>query len=86
MSLSHTIFSGTTYEQGLAHGEILKKSIINNIEIYVNRFENEAGVDKNTLIENSGIYLNILREQGPEYVNGMLRSWAETRSSEIEYI
>ena len=71
MSLSHFTFSGTTYEQGLAHGEALKESIINNIEIYVNRFENEAGIGKNELIENSGIYLNILREQSPEYVNGM---------------
>ena len=71
MSLSHFTFSGTTYEQGLAHGEILKKSITNNVEIYVNRFENEAGISKNELIENSGIYLNILREQSPEYVNGM---------------
>ena len=71
MSLPHTTFSGTTYEQGLAHGEILKESIIKNIEIYVTRFENEAGVDKNELFENSGIYLNILREQSPEYVNGM---------------
>ena len=71
MSLSHFTFSGTTYEQGLAHGEALKESIIKNIEIYVNRFENEAGIGKNELIENSGIYLNILREQSPEYVNGM---------------
>jgi hypothetical protein len=72
MSLSHFTFSGTTYEQGLAHGEVLKESIIKNIEIYVNRFENEAGISKNELIENSGIYLNILREQSPEYVNGRI--------------
>ena len=71
MSLSHFTFSGTPYEQGLAHGEALKESIIKNIEIYVNRFENEAGISKNELLENSGIYLNILREQSPEYVNGM---------------
>ena len=71
MSLFHFTFSGTTYEQGLAHGEALKESIIKNIEIYVNRFENEAGISKNELLENSGIYLNILREQSPEYVNGM---------------
>ena len=71
MSLSHFTFSGTTYEQGLAHGEALKESIIKNIEIYVIRFENEAGISKNELLENSGIYLNILREQSPEYVNGM---------------
>ena len=71
MSLSHFTFSGPTYEQGLAHGEALKESIIKNIEIYLNRFENEAGISKNELLENSGIYLNILREQSPEYVNGM---------------
>ena len=71
MSLSHFTFSGTTYEQGLAQGEALKESIIKNIEIYVNRFKNEAGISKNELLENSGIYLNILREQSPEYVNGM---------------
>ncbi len=71
MSLPHFTFSGTTYEQGLAHGEPLQESITKNIEIYLNRFESEAGISKNELLENSGIYLNILREQSPEYVNGM---------------
>ena len=82
MSLSHFTFSGTTYEQGLAHGEVLKESIIKNIEIYVNRFENEAGIGNNELLENSGIYLNILREQSPEYVNGM-NGIAESSSLEL---
>ena len=71
MSLPHFKFIGTTYEQGLAHGDALKKSIIKNIEIYLNRFKNEAGIGKNELLENTGIYLNILRVQSPEYVNGM---------------
>ena len=71
MSLSHFKFIGTTYEQGLAHGEALQESIANNIDIYLNRFENEAGIGKNELLENSGIYLNILRKQSHEYVNGM---------------
>ena len=71
MSLLHFKFSGTTYEQGLAHGEALQESIAKNIDIYLNRFENEAGISKNELLENTGIYLNILREQSPEYVNGM---------------
>ena len=43
MSLSHFIFSGTSYEQGLAHGEELKDSIEKNIDVYLNRFETEAG-------------------------------------------
>jgi len=71
MSLLHFKFSGTTYEQGLAHGEALQESITKNIDIYLNRFEKEADIGKNELLENTGIYLNVLREQSPEYVNGM---------------
>ena len=71
MSLLHFTFFGTTYEQGLAHGEALQESIAKNIDIYLNRFENEAGIMKNELLENTGIYLNVLREQSPEYVIGM---------------
>jgi len=71
MSLLHFKFSGTTYEQGLAHGEALQESITKNIDIYLNRFEKEADIGKNELLENAGIYLNVLREQSPEYVNGM---------------
>ena len=71
MSLSHFTFSGSSYQQGLSHGEALQESIIKNIQIYLDRFENEARISKNKLLENSEIYLNILREQSPEYVNGM---------------
>ena len=63
MSLSHFTFSGTSYEQGLAHGEALQESITKNIDIYLNQFENEAGISKNDLLDNAGIYLNVLREQ-----------------------
>ena len=71
MSLSHFIFSGTSYEQGLAHGEELKDSIEKNIDVYLNRFETEAGIGKKELIDNAKIYFAILREQNPEYVNGI---------------
>jgi len=71
LSLSHFTFSGSSYQQGLSHGEALQESILQNIQIYLDRFENEAGIRKNELLENSGIYLNVLREQSPEYVNGM---------------
>ena len=39
MSLPHFMFSGTSYEQGLSHGEALKDSIEKNIDVYLNRFE-----------------------------------------------
>ena len=71
MSLSHFIFSGTSYEQGISHGEALKDSIKKNIDVYLNRFETEAGISKNELIDNARIYLAVLREQNPEYVNGI---------------
>jgi len=71
MSLPHFLFSGTSYEQGLSHGEALKDSIEKNIDVYLNRFELGAGISKNKLIDNAGIYLAILREQSPEYVNGI---------------
>ena len=71
MSLPHFIFSGTSYEQGLSHGEALKDSIKKNIDVYLNRFKTETGISKDELIDNAGIYLPILREQSPEYVNGI---------------
>ena len=71
MSLPHFIFSGTSYEQGLSHGEALKDSIKKNIDVYLSRFEAEAGIIKDELLDNAAIYLPILREQNPEYVNGI---------------
>ena len=71
MSLDHFEFSGSSYEQGLAHGESLKESIKKNIDVYINRFHKEAGIDKKDLLCNTAIYLNILREQSSEYVNGI---------------
>ena len=44
MSLPHFTFSGTAYEQGLSHGEVLRDSIEKNVDIYLNRFEIEGGI------------------------------------------
>ena len=71
MSLLHLKFSGTPYEQGLSHGEALKESIENNISVYLSRFETEAGITNNKLLDNAKLYLAVLREQSPEYVSGI---------------
>ena len=55
MSLPHFKFSGTPYEQGLSHGEALKYSSEKNIEVYLNRFETEAKINKKELIDNTRI-------------------------------
>ena len=71
MSQLHFQFSGTTYEQGLAHGEALRERIEKNIDVYLNRFNKEFGIGKQDLLVNVGIYLNTLRDQSPEYVQAM---------------
>ena len=71
MSVPHHVFSGTPYEQGIAHGNSLKESIKKNIQVYIHRFEVEVGIDKNELLQNAAIYVDVLREQSPEYVNGL---------------
>ena len=46
MSQLHFQFSGTAHEQGLAHGEALRESIKKNIDVYLTRFDREAGIGK----------------------------------------
>ena len=71
MNLSHIEFSGNCYEQGLIHGESLKESIEKNIEVYIDRFHLEAGIQKEELLNNTSIYLDVLRKQSSEYINGI---------------
>ena len=82
MSQPHFQFSGTAHEQGLAHGEVLRESIEKNIDVYLNRFDREAGICKQDLLVNAGIYLNTMREQSPEYVRAMT-GIAESSNREI---
>ena len=82
MSQLHFQFSGTAHEQGLAHGEALRESIEKNIDVYLNRFDKEAGIGKQDLLVNAGIYLNTLRDQSHEYMKAMT-GIAESSNREI---
>ena len=82
MSQLHFRFSGTTYEQGLAHGETLRESIEKNIDVYLTQFDREAGICKQDLLVNAGIYMNKLRGQSPEYVSA-INGIAESSNREI---
>ena len=76
MSVSYFTFSGSPYEQGLLHGEALKSSIENNISVYLNRFNNEAGIQEGPLMDNSSIYFSKLQDLSPEYsdvINGIAK-------------
>ena len=65
MSISHFKFSGNSYKQGLQHGESLKVSIQKNIEIYINRFHSEAGVQKEELL-NKSFEIGSLMAENPD--------------------
>ena len=56
-----------------------------NISVYLSRFESEAGIGEKKLLDNASIYLSILREQSPEYVNGM-NGIAESSNIDIQQI
>ena len=71
MNMNHYQFSGTAYEQGLQHGYSLKMSIKKNVETYYDRFLAEAAIEKKDLLHNTKIYLDVLRNQSPEYVNAI---------------
>ena len=57
MRISHIEFKGNIYEQGLAHGEELRELIEKNIDVYLHRFKNEAGIDQKELLERTKLYL-----------------------------
>ena len=57
MKTSHFEFKGNIYEQGLAHGEALRESIEKNIDVYLHRFDSEAGINQKKLLERTKSYL-----------------------------
>ena len=71
MKSLHFEFEGNIYEQGLAHGEALRESIEKNIDVYLYRFENEAGIDQKELLERTKLYLAPFQKQSPEYMSGI---------------
>ncbi|MDP6418531.1 MAG: C45 family autoproteolytic acyltransferase/hydrolase [Candidatus Krumholzibacteria bacterium] len=71
MSLPFLDLIGNTREQGRGHGEALREDIAHNLEVYFERFEKEAGIPRDELLRRAGHGLEALREQAPDYVEGM---------------
>ncbi|SVC70275.1 uncharacterized protein METZ01_LOCUS323129, partial [marine metagenome] len=51
----------------------------------MSRFKSEAGIGEKKLLDNASIYLSILREQSPEYVNG-INGISESSNIDIQHI
>ena len=78
-------FEGNIYEQGLAHGEALRESIEKNINVYLHRFDNEAGINQKELLKRTKSYLEPFQKQSPEYMRG-IEGVAKGSNKDILYI
>ena len=74
MKLPVLHLSGTPFEQGLQHGQILKTRIAHNIRVYFERFESEAGLSRVEVLARAVKYGEVIALQNPDYFAG--QSWA----------
>lgn len=63
--------SGDTRAQGLAHGRLLAPRIRNNLAVYFHRFEHEAGLRPDEVLERVGSAWPALAAQHPAYAAGV---------------
>ncbi len=71
MGLPFLCLSGTPYEQGLAHGRVLRAEIARNLAIYIDRFEREAKLPRAEALARAASYAEAIGDLDPEYYAGM---------------
>lgn len=71
MSLPVVDLAGDARAQGLAHGRALAGDIAHNLRTYLDRFEREAKLDRDTLLARTERYLEALGDRAAEYRRGM---------------
>ena len=71
MRLPFLELSGTCHEQGQVHGEALKDLIEKNIAVYFRRFQKEAKLSKDEVLERTGYCLHKLKKQSKKYYDGI---------------
>jgi isopenicillin-N N-acyltransferase-like protein len=77
MGLPYLKLAGTPEEIGEAYGEEVKDMIASNISLYFDRFENEAGLPRQEVLERAGRYLEVMKSSAPDYV-AMMKSIARS--------
>jgi len=71
MSLPVVDLTGDARAQGLAHGRALAAEIDHNLKTYLQRFEREAKLDRETLLARTARYLEALGDRAEDYRRGM---------------
>ena len=59
--------TGTPFEQGVTHGERLKREIARNLEVYFQRFKDEVHLSKDEVLRRADAYAAAIRTQNPDY-------------------
>jgi isopenicillin-N N-acyltransferase-like protein len=63
--------SGTSFEQGLAHGEALRERIAANLELYFDRFRREARLTREETLSMAAHLFERIRAVSPDYAAGV---------------
>ena len=71
MSLPIVKLKGTPFEQGLAHGEVLKEAIQHNLNLYFKRFQEELGLAPAEVLTSAGAYERAIQQRSPDYYSTM---------------
>lgn len=71
MALPLIQLNGTPYEQGRQHGEQLRERIAHNVDVYFNRFGEEAGLTRPEVLSRAALYSPQIARQNPDYFRGM---------------
>lgn len=71
MALPIVHLNGTAYEQGLQHGQQLRRHIHHNLEVYFDRFLQEGALTRQAVLERAARYAAAIKTQNANYDGGM---------------
>jgi len=71
MSLPLLHLSGTAYDQGVQHGQLLGERIAHNLQVYFGRFASEVGLSRAEVLERAIKYREAIVAHNPDYFAAM---------------
>ena len=71
MTLPNISLEGTTFEQGVTHGQTLCDAIADNLDLYFYRFLHECNLQKDVVLQRAKQYLTEIERRHSAYANGM---------------
>jgi isopenicillin-N N-acyltransferase-like protein len=71
VSLPLVKLSGSSFQQGIRHGEALRDRIRHNLNVYFDRFRLEAKLERTDVLAWASRMADTIRDRSPEYFEGM---------------